>query len=170
MVTVRAFPSLIGRDVSIACEFRSRFCSRPSIPTARVLSVLAIAAVVSSVARQPDAGAARDACQSRARIERRRGARRASLAFCAPDSLRCRSARVYCSSWRRFGFVERSTSIANPDSTRNYERVADVRVAPRLRAAVRCPVSPASPAVEQIAAALAAADDGDASVPRCPRL
>src|SRR6185369_2482695 len=49
-------------------------------------------------------------------------------------------------------FVERSTTIANPDTNRNYERVADVRVAPRLRPAVVSRLA-GDPAIEQIAAA-----------------
>ena len=50
------------------------------------------------------------------------------------------------------GFVDRSTHIANPDTHRSYERVADVRMAPRLRAAVVARLA-GDPAVEQIAAA-----------------
>jgi len=150
MVTVRAFPSLMVATFPLrAIPFEVLLA--PLDPDWRVLSVLAIAAVVSSVlvSLMPALHVTRANLVRASKGDEALDARRSRLRT-GLVALQIGACVLFIVA--AFGFVERSTSIANPDSHRNYERVADVRVAPRLRAAVVSRLA-GDPAVEQIAAA-----------------
>ena len=82
--------------------------------------------------------------------EKRRGTRGAR--GCERPSSRCRLARACCSWWAPPGSSDETRRLANPDTGLSYERVADVYVAPRLRAAVARRLE-SDPAVEHVAAA-----------------
>jgi len=150
MVTVRAFPSLIIATFPLtAIPFEVLLA--PLDPDWRVLTVLAIAAVVSAVlvSLMPALHVTRANLVRASKGDEALDARRSRLRT-GLVALQIGACVVFLVA--AVGFVDRSTQIANPDAHRNYERVVDVRMAPRLRAAVVARLA-GDPAVEQIAAA-----------------
>jgi predicted permease len=150
MVTVRVFPSLIVATFPLrAIPFDVLLA--PLDPDWRVLGVLAIAAVVSSVlvSLMPALHVTRANLVRASKGDEALDARRSRLRT-GLVALQIGACVLFMVA--AVAFVERSTAIANPDTNRDYERVADVRVAPRLRAAVVSRLA-GDPAVEQIAAA-----------------
>jgi putative ABC transport system permease protein len=150
MVTVRVFPSLIVASFPLrAIPFEVLLA--PLDPDWRVVSVLAIAAVVSAVlvSLMPALHVTRAnlvrASKGDEALDARRSRVRTGLV-----ALQIGACVLFLVA--AVGFVDRSTHIANPDTARNYERVADVRMSPRLRAAVVARLA-GDPAVERIAAA-----------------
>jgi predicted permease len=150
MVTVRVFPPLITATFPLrAIPFEVLLA--PLDPDWRVLTVLAIAAVISAVlvSLMPALHVTRANLVRASKGDEALDARRSRLRT-ALVALQIGACVLFLVA--AVGFIDRSTQIANPDTNRNYERVADVRMAPRLRATVVARLA-GDPAVEQIAAA-----------------
>lgn len=150
MVTARAFPAVIAATFPLR-SLPLEGILVPLDPDLRVIGMLSLAAVISAVivslmpalyvtranlVRASKGDEALDARRSRLRT----GLVTLQIAACALFLV-----------WA-VGFVDQSRRMANPDSDRSYDRVANLGVAPRLRAGVLTRLA-ADPAVEQIAAA-----------------
>src|SRR5215203_5580635 len=134
MVTVRVFPPLITATFPLrAIPFEVLLA--PLDPDWRVLTVLAIAAVISAVlvSLMPALHVTRANLVRASKGDEALDARRSRLRT-ALVALQIGACVLFLVA--AVGFIDRSTQIANPDTNRNYERVADVRMAPRLRAPV----------------------------------
>ena len=150
MVTVRVFPSLIVASFPLR-GIPFEVLLAPLDPDWRVVSVLTIAAVVSAVfvSLMPALHVTRANLVRASKGDEALDARRSRLRT-GLVALQIGACVLFLVA--AIAFVDRSTQIANPDTNRNYERVADVRIAPGLRAAVVARLA-GDPAVEQIAAA-----------------
>ena len=130
---------------------RSRRCSSPLDPDARVMAVLFAAAVLSSVlvSLAPAVRAARADLPRASRGEAAWDPRRSRLrtALVAMQIGACMLFLVGAT-----GLVDETRRLANLDTGLSYERVANVYVSPRLRAAVARRLE-SDPAVERVAAA-----------------
>ena len=150
MVTVRVFPPLLTATFPLrAIPFDVLLV--PLDPDWRVLTVLSVAAVLSAVlvSLMPALHVTRAnlvrASKGDEALDPRRSRLRTGLV-----ALQIGACVLFLVA--AVGFIDKSTSIANPDTNRNYERVADLRLASRLRAPVVARLA-TDPAVEQIAAA-----------------
>jgi predicted permease len=150
MVTVRVFPALMSATFPLR-TLPMEILLVPLDPDWRVLSVLAIAAVVSAVlvSLMPALHVTRANLARAAKGDEALDARRSRLRT-GLVALQIGTCVLFLVA--AVGFVERSQRIANPDTNRGYERVADVRMAPRLRAPVVARLAD-DPAVDQVAAA-----------------
>ena len=150
MVTVRAFPPLITATFPLRSTPFDVLLA-PLDPDWRVLTLLSIAAVASAVlvSLMPALHVTRAnlvrASKGDEALDTRRSRLRTGLV-----ALQIGACVLFLVA--AVGFIDKSTTIANPDTNRNYQRVADLRMAPRLRAAVVARLA-GDPAVEQIAAA-----------------
>jgi predicted permease len=150
MMTVRVFPPLLTATFPLR-TIPFDVLLAPLNPDWRVLTLLSIAAVVSSVlvSLMPALHVTRAnlvrASKGDEALDVRRSRLRTGLV-----ALQIGACVLFIVA--AVAFVDRSTHIANPDTNRNYERVADFRVAPRLRAPVVARLA-ADPAVDRIAAA-----------------
>ncbi len=149
MVTARAFPAVI------AATFPMRSLSLEGIllpldPDLRVIGMLSLAAVISAVivSLMPALHVTRANLVRASKGDEALDARRSRLRT-GLVTLQI-GACVLFLVWA-IGFVDQSRRMANPDSDRGYDRVADLRLAPRLRAGVLTRLA-ADPAVDQIAA------------------
>ncbi len=124
---------------------------QPLDPDARVMAVLLVAAVLSSVlvSVAPAVRAARTDLARASRGEAAWDPRRSRLrtALVAVQIGACVLFLVGAT-----GLVDETRRLANPDTGLSYERVADVQVSPRLRAAVARRLE-SNPAVEYVVAA-----------------
>jgi predicted permease len=150
MVTVRVFPALMSATFPLRA-LPMEILLAPLDPDWRVLSLLASAAVASAVlvSLMPALHVTRANLARAAKGDEALDARRSRLRT-GLVALQIGACVLFLVA--AVGFVDRSQHIANPDANRGYERVADVRMAPRLRAPVVARLAD-DPAVDQVAAA-----------------
>jgi predicted permease len=148
--TARVFPALILATFPQGIA-PVETVLRPLDPDLRVLAVLVAAAVLSAVAvslapavRLTRANLAH-ASKGHPSLDANRSRLRASLV--AVQIAACVLFLVGA-----IGLVNESTRLANPDPGLSYQRVADVRIAPRLRADLAARLA-SDPSVERVAAA-----------------
>ena len=150
IVLGRAFPALIRATFPEGIAPVDSFLM-PLDPDVRVMALLVAAAVTSAVlvtlapAVRVTSANLVQASKGEAAMDSRRSRLRAGLV--AMQIAACSLFLVGAT-----GLIQESRRVANPDTGISYETVADVRVAPELRAAVAARLA-SDPAVERVATA-----------------